>query len=80
MEAVLAILVLVSLLTASGVLPNKATTKAPTKGSLSEVSILTAPQRQPVCGETQPQYRDLTIPYEKQIAQPSATVEDRCDD
>ena len=80
MEALLAILVLVGVLAASGVLPDKATTKAPAKASESEVSTLTAPQGRPACSEQHPRYRDLTIPYEKQIAQPSATVEDGCDD
>ncbi len=82
MEAVLAIVVLVGVLTASGVLPNDAATKASTAASVSEISTLTAPEGRPACGEReqQPRYRDLTIAYEQQIAQRSAIVADGCDD
>ncbi len=80
MEALIAILVLVGMLTVGNVLPGKSAPTAPKEASASAVTADQAPEGRPACDEHGSLYRDLTIPYEQRTAQSLAKAAEDCDE
>lgn len=62
MEAVIAILIVLGVLSASGVLPEKSSKPANQEAKASAVESF-APVVHPACNQHEPVYRDLTVPH-----------------
>ncbi|MDN5869212.1 MAG: hypothetical protein L0H73_00590 [Nitrococcus sp.] len=80
MEAVIAILVLIGVLSVTGVLPEKSQPSAVEKVQAQPLAI-SRPKVRLGCGPREPVYRDLTAPYQNLISlDAAANTEGRCDD
>lgn len=79
MEAIIAILIVLGVLSASGVLPEKS---PPTANPESHASALETsdPLARPACNQHDPVYRDLTVPYGQRARSDAAgKTEAACD-
>ncbi|MDZ7753201.1 MAG: hypothetical protein U5S82_16475 [Gammaproteobacteria bacterium] len=79
METLIAILIVLGLLSASGVLPEKSPRPAnqQTQPSALEAS---EPGVRPACNQHDPAYRDLTVPYPRRTSSdPADNMEAACD-
>ena len=71
MEAVIAILIVLGVLSASGVLPEKSPKPASQEAHAPVVEPFESVVR-PACGHHDPVYRDLTVPYEQRAGREAA--------
>lgn len=67
MEAIIAILIVLGVLSASGVLPEKS---PPTADQETQASALEVSEQvvRPACNQHDPVYRDLTMPYRQRAS------------
>lgn len=80
MEAVIAILVLIGVLSVTGVLPEKSQPSAAEKVQAQPLAN-SRPEVRPGCDQHEPVYRDLTAPYRhRRSLDAAANTEGRCDD
>jgi len=80
MEAVIAILVLIGVLSASGLLPEKSPPTAHQDTQTTPLEISEQEVR-PACNQRESVYRDLTVPSRQRASvNPAGEMEDRCDD
>ncbi|MDZ7751437.1 MAG: hypothetical protein U5S82_07205 [Gammaproteobacteria bacterium] len=80
MEAFIAILIILGILSASGVPPDKSPPPAnqQTQPSALEMS---EPVVRPACNQHDPAYRDLTVPYQRRTSSdPAGNMEAACDE
>jgi len=80
MEALIAILIVLALLSASGVLPEKSPKTASQEAHASALEISDKVIR-PACNQHDPVYRDLTVPYVQRASSDEAgKTEAACDE
>ena len=80
MGAVIAIVVLVGVLTASGGLPGKFPPTADHKTQTAPLETPRPPEVRPACDQRDPVYRDLTIPYRQRTRSSMASKAEGCCD
>ena len=71
MEAVIAILIVLGALSASGVLPEKSP-KTPSQETHASALQTSEKEIRPACNQHEPIYRDLTMPYEQRAGREAA--------
>ena len=80
MEAVIVILIVLGVLSASGVLPEKSPKPASQEAHASALQT-SEKEIRPACSEHEPVYRDLTMPYEQRAGREAAgQPEPACDE
>ena len=71
MEAIIAILIVLGVLSVGGVLPEKSSKTASQEAHASALQT-TESEIRPACSEHEPVYRDLTMPYEQRAGREAA--------
>lgn len=71
MEAIIAILIVLGVLSASGVLPEQSPKSASQEAHASELQT-SEKEIRPACNQHEPIYRDLTMPYEQRAGREAA--------
>jgi len=80
MEAIIAILIVLGVLSAGGVLPEKSSKTASQEAHAPVVEPFESVIR-PACNQHDPVYRDLTVPYGQRARSDAAgETEDACDE
>jgi hypothetical protein len=80
MEAIIAILIVLGVLSASGALPEKSSKTANQEANASAVEPV-KPVFRPACNKHDPVYRDLTVPHgERTIDDAAGKTEAACDE